>query len=605
MISTSTAYALLVTCLLQGESPPQHGAWCGPPVRALIEDLEHGDRSARRWAAVELIYLGPAARPAVPALVRALDDPDLRTAMAAAEVLGRIGPDAGSAIPELSDRLGDQRYFVEPSLISPTGSRVADALVRIGPAAVPRLTAALQSPDRSTRDLAATALGRIGAGAAPAVPALIAALRAEPTRSTAEALGRIGPQASAAAPALDQLLKDPNTFYDLGEAVALALARLGAPPIEALRAALTDRDLVAVDILSRSGPAAAPAAPALLEALGDDDPELRCVAILALGRIGPRGGGVLDRLLAAVARDGRADACEAGALRRFGPEAHAAIPLLIEGIKGADETDTLAILWAMAGIDPRGSVILPTLIALLRDSPPAGRGAAPWLRTEVCRVVGGLGPAAAPAVPALIALLRADDPELRQEAVRALGRIGPGAAPAVPALIELLEGPDDRLAAEALGQIGPAAAAAGPALLRMLRDSHFIDRLAAVALIRIDRENRAAVRTILEPRVGAMDNPFDRALIATALGRECPQAGAVAGQFRESLLLALEPEAQDELGAWLDTVQEYLEALGELGPSAGVAAPTLRGLRDHPEALIRRWADESLQRIVATPPTKR
>ena len=73
--------------------------------------------------------------------------------------------------------------------------------------------------------------------------------------------------------------------------------------------------------------------------------------------------------------------------------------------------------------------------------------------------LGWIGPAAAPAVPVLIALL--GDP--REDVVRAttlaLGRLGPVAAPAVPALAVLLTYPSEDVvcaAARALGRIGPA-----------------------------------------------------------------------------------------------------------------------------------------------------
>jgi HEAT repeat protein len=74
----------------------------------------------------------------------------------------------------------------------------ANALVRIGPAAVPALIEALKDKDRNVRRAAALALGKIGPATKDAVPALIEALKDKESyvRSAAAwALGKIGPEA--------------------------------------------------------------------------------------------------------------------------------------------------------------------------------------------------------------------------------------------------------------------------------------------------------------------------------------------------------------------------------------------------------------------------
>lgn len=89
----------------------------------------------------------------------------------------------------------------------------ADALARIGDAAVPSLVATLQDPDRDVRAQAARALARMGPRAEPAIPALIAALNdsdQEVRMGAARALGQIGPPAAEAVPDLIEALKDPR-----------------------------------------------------------------------------------------------------------------------------------------------------------------------------------------------------------------------------------------------------------------------------------------------------------------------------------------------------------------------------------------------------------
>lgn len=87
----------------------------------------------------------------------------------------------------------------------------ADALGRIGPAAIPQLVIALRDQDPQVRKEAARALARMGAEAAPALQDLIVALKdadESVRRSAAQAIGQIGPAAKDAIPALVEALRD-------------------------------------------------------------------------------------------------------------------------------------------------------------------------------------------------------------------------------------------------------------------------------------------------------------------------------------------------------------------------------------------------------------
>jgi HEAT repeat protein len=96
---------------------------------------------------------------------------------------------------------------------------------------------------------------------------------------------------------------------------------------------------------------------------------------------------------------------------------------------------------------------------------------------------------------------RLHDPDLvvRVHAGLLLGDLGPAASPALPALLALLQGDvvqDRRLAALTLGRIGHPAAAAIPALRRALRDPDAtVRRFADAALAEIEStpgQSRAA-----------------------------------------------------------------------------------------------------------------
>jgi HEAT repeat protein len=95
-------------------------------------------------------------------------------------------------------------------------------------------------------------------------------------------------------------------------------------------------------------------------------------------------------------------------------------------------------------------------------------------------ILSDLGPAAAPAIPALITAATGKDLELRGAAIAALGGIGPAAKEAVPTLLQAMKckGVEDpevamrirRATIWALGRIGSAAQEAVPALKEALRD---------------------------------------------------------------------------------------------------------------------------------------
>ena len=104
----------------------------------------------------------------------------------------------------------------ETSLVLPGDTledTVADALSRMGTAAVPGLVEALRSNNPEVRAGAARALAMMGPPAADAIPALISALN-DPNevvrRYAIRALGRLGERAKEATPVLLEMLKTPR-----------------------------------------------------------------------------------------------------------------------------------------------------------------------------------------------------------------------------------------------------------------------------------------------------------------------------------------------------------------------------------------------------------
>ena len=111
---------------------------------------------------------------------------------------------------------------------NPTALRAAQALVAIGPIAMPHLIAVLSDPHWVVRTAVADVLATIGPAAASAVPALIQCLADRHwwvRRTSAEALGRMGENASAALPALTNALRDDDRR--VRRVAALSLGQLG------------------------------------------------------------------------------------------------------------------------------------------------------------------------------------------------------------------------------------------------------------------------------------------------------------------------------------------------------------------------------------------
>lgn len=99
----------------------------------------------------------------------------------------------------------DEPLRVKPLSAWTEKDTAADALGRIGPAAVPALAQALHSDDPEVRLKAVEVLARMGSDARDAVPDLVTLLDDQDDRirkAATRTLGRIGPDAAPAVPAL-------------------------------------------------------------------------------------------------------------------------------------------------------------------------------------------------------------------------------------------------------------------------------------------------------------------------------------------------------------------------------------------------------------------
>lgn len=222
-----------------------------------------------------IIALGLIANPrAATDVIPHLKDSDLR--IDAATALGSMGN--VEAVPPLLVSLRDpEKQFHD---------RAVWALQRIGPPAVPMLTAALKSDSVYVRRAAAEGLRFTEAPAS--VAALVGALQdpdVQVRQAAASALGWRG-NAPAVQPLLATL--DDADWRVAGAAVA-ALAEIGPPAVEPLAALLGDPHPVR-ELFASNALAAMETVPVgrLIEATYSTSPKVREWAVVTLGKIGDK-----------------------------------------------------------------------------------------------------------------------------------------------------------------------------------------------------------------------------------------------------------------------------------------------------------------------------
>src|SRR4051812_10761535 len=249
---------------------------------------------------------------------------------------------------------------------------------------------------------------------------------------------------------------------DPGE-VQRAVARLSEYPPEAVRAA------VAV----------------LVEAMASDNLKVRAAAFDALGFVGPDAEAGIPQLLAVV-RDGGRDSREHGsaviALGRIRRRSDEVVPVLAQGLRSRDEDERLLAVYALMMHGPAGAPAVPALLELLRH--PPGK----YDRSAAARALGGIGPAAAPAVPDLLEMVHGPESFDRGTAAEALGGIGASDAATLHALVSALGDGDEgvvRSVLLALGQLGPKASAAAQPAVRDVHPTKKTELALAYARVRL------------------------------------------------------------------------------------------------------------------------
>ena len=182
----------------------------------------------------------------------------------------------------------------------------------------------------------------------------------------------------------------------------------------------------AADDLGTLGESAAEAIPHLIEAMRDTYEPVRLNAAYTLGMIGEP---AVPALVALLDEEDATRRMAAYALAAVGEPA---VPALTEALQRPEEAARVEATYALAQIGAPAESAMPTLMARTQDESVE-------VRRYLAEAFGGLGPVAAPAVPALIDMVASDmDEQVRFEAALALAQIGPPAKDAIPVLADAL-----------------------------------------------------------------------------------------------------------------------------------------------------------------------
>lgn len=331
--------------------------------------------------------------------------------------------------------------------------------------------------------------------------------------------------------------------------------------------------------LGAIGPAAAAAVPALTQALADEVPQVRAYAAFALGRIGKAAEPATEKLIVLVFdKEVLVRRAALRAMRQIGPPQEKTLPIVEKLLQ---ETDRSLILPALETLAEAGKEAVPRLRVWLKNKTMAH-----W----ACVVLAELGPDAADAVPDLIPVLKAEEPETRLQALIALGNIGVGAQSAAPAVVELLEkDPFEGVryaAVYALVQLGQRNEAVNAALAAAAEHKDPLLKLLGIwGLARLNPTDEQLARAATEAIVADLQSKNEQ--LRRAAARALCEFHGPPELVRPALLAALKDGDPEVVG-------HVLDALAALGPQA---LPKIENALQNKE--VRHFATRVIHRLGA------
>jgi HEAT repeat protein len=515
----------------------------------------------------------------------------------------------------------------------------------------------------STREAAALAILKCTNGAKVMKEKGLAVLReglsdpSAPVREhTAYTIGLLGPLARPLAPDVQKLCTDPDanvrgvafdTLRVTGIADPVALVKLlrsdneevirlaaeliplipdmpaaaVGPLAEALAADNSNVRAAAAEGLAAAGPKAAPAAPALADAVTKiypaefdpktarfDGPEnsywkalarigeaavgptakllehsnmlVRSLAARTLGEIGAPAKPAKDALKKALKDPTINVSAEAAiALVKLGEPPQDSLDLMRRAIDVPDGRIAQYAIEALPRMGDAGKPLVPQAVAKVGD-------ANPFTRYAAVALVGQLPPAEATKYAAEVGTLATDEvADVRRTVGRVLEQIGPAGAPAAEALGKALPGEKEEDVrnqfVEALVAMGPGAKPALPGLLPLVAGKGLLPHLrtrAAGAAVAADPASPAVAAALV--KAAADDEPAVRVAAADAMGRLDPLPPDALGTLAK--LAKSDPKYGPRVAA--------LRAMTTAGPRAKPARAELDAIATGQQPGLALWA---------------
>ena len=376
-------------------------------VSRLIPALENEVAFVRKWAAISLALVGPAAQEAIPSLLQEVSDRQKDAAQAARVALSEIGAPDAQQLPSLLKALGDPRDSVR--------CEAALSIGKMGPAAeraVPLFMDVVQRPVETPACVedALASLGNSVPAALPLVIELLANGKVEVRRKAARVLALAGVKAPDGISALFEAIShDGDHKVRILLAKALQLPSTPEPALPAVLSAALDDGFVPVRLeAARQARQTAPRGPKylplILKMLKDSEPPIRRLGLETLRRCGLRSTELMRKVAKAQRDSDPGVRCRAAeALIEAGALDRVSTALLIEDLKKDEDTARCSEdVLSLAGLFDSNVVHSMTRLVLEEKDPD--------IRSRAARVLMHLGPRAREAVPALLHAQKDDVP---------------------------------------------------------------------------------------------------------------------------------------------------------------------------------------------------
>lgn len=532
------------------------------PASHWLERLKHGDPEVRAEALSRLARGGEASRDAVPAIAAALTDEHDQVRRRAVEALKTLGPIAHAAAGTL---VGMLESGSEPTLLA-----AAEILGHLAPpdsAVVPALVVAVRDRRPGNPWALLQAIHAQGAAGIDALRAIVqdASCDGSLRGSALDVLGQARPPRVELVPVLSALLGDPEP--NLRSRAAGILGRMGAPAVAAVPA-LRDAALAAEPphrecfllALAGLGEEGQAALRGMVQDATQTRKGVRAEALSAL--IAPKPPGAIPvELLRACLNDGPRDLREkaAAAAGTLGSEAKDLLPDLLRLALDPSNEQPQNFLTPLPSLGETG---LAALRDLLQNGAVRGRRVRAHALYLLCaRRDGPPEP-----LPALLAWLRDDEPDVRAQAAGIVGAAYPEAAEAVDGLVAALDDPrndDPQPFVWPLRRMGPAGVAALRALIEPAPvRNRSIRTVALNTLLGADPKSKETLDILVRCLNG------DRGELSQRAAEFLKTLGAGAQPAVPALVTALKRAEFRE-------AEVYLDALQAIGPAAAEALPEL------------------------------